>query len=51
MNTIVAQRPALNIIKIADGAKDNWRFLSDVLLPKQGTEALRYWITSMPVNT
>lgn len=50
MNTIITQRPALNIIKIADGAKDNWRFLSDVLLPKQGTEILDYFHASEHLN-
>ena len=29
INTILSQQPELNLIKIADGAADNWRFLSD----------------------
>lgn len=46
MASITAQSPNINVVKIADGAKDNWRFLSDDLLPKKGTELLDYFHAS-----
>jgi hypothetical protein len=46
MKTIVTEQPEINLIKIADGAADNWRFLSDVLLPGQGVELLDYFHAS-----
>ena len=46
MNSIVSEQPEINIIKIADGAVDNWRFLSDTLLPGQGLELLDYFHAS-----
>jgi hypothetical protein len=42
ISTILPQQPELNLIKIADGAADNWCFLSDTLLPGQGVELLDY---------
>lgn len=46
MNTIITEQPELNLIKIADGAADNWRFLSETLLPGQGVELLDYFHAS-----
>jgi hypothetical protein len=43
IHSIVSQRPEINLIKIADGATDNWRFLSDTLLPGKGIELLDYF--------
>jgi len=50
IHSIVAQAPALNIVKIADGAKDNWRYLSESLLPGKGTEVLDYYHASEHLN-
>ena len=50
MNTIVSKQPDINIIKIADGAVDNWRFLSEQLLPGIGTEVLDYFHASDHLN-
>jgi len=46
MKTIVTEQPEINLIKIADGAIDNWRFLSNILLPGQGIELLDYFHAS-----
>jgi hypothetical protein len=43
INTILSQQPELKLVKIADGAADNWRFLSDTLFPGQGLELLDYF--------
>jgi hypothetical protein len=43
INTILSQQPELKLIKIADGAADNWRFMSDTLFPGQGVEILDYF--------
>jgi hypothetical protein len=43
INTILSQQPELKLIKIADGAADNWRFMSDTLFPGQGVELLDYF--------
>jgi len=47
---IVSQRPTINIVKIADGALDNWRFMSDDLLPGKGVEILDYYHASEHLN-
>jgi hypothetical protein len=36
INTILSQQPEIQLIKIADGAAGNWRFLSDAFVPGQG---------------
>ena len=38
---VLAQRPSLHIVKVADGAKDNWRYLSETL--PSGTEVLDFY--------
>jgi len=43
---ILNQQPGLNLVKLADGAKDNWRYLSNELLPGQGTEMLDFYHAS-----
>ena len=43
INTILSQQPEIQLIKIADGAADNWRFLSDAFVPGQGVELLDYF--------
>ncbi len=50
MNHIVSEKPEINLVKIADGAVDNWRFLSDTLLPGQGVELLDYFHASEHLN-
>ena len=40
ISTILSQQTELKLIKIADEAADNWRFLSDTLFPGQGVELL-----------
>jgi hypothetical protein len=50
INTILSQQPKLNLIKIADGAADNWRFLSDTLFPGKGVELLDYFHASDHLN-
>jgi hypothetical protein len=46
VNSILNQKPELELVKIADGAKDNWRYLSNDLLPGQGVELLDYYHAS-----
>ena len=41
VEAVLAQRPDLEVVKLADGAKDNWTFLSR-LLP-QGTELIDFF--------
>ena len=50
INTILSQQPELTLIKIADGAADNWRFLSDTLCPGKGVELLDYFHASYHLN-
>lgn len=50
IHSIVTKAPALNIVKIADGAKDNWRYLSESLLPGKGIEVLDYYHASEHLN-
>jgi hypothetical protein len=52
INTILSQQPEIKLIKIADGATDNWRFLRDTLVPGQGLELLDYFHASdhLPVT-
>jgi hypothetical protein len=46
IKTILTQQPELKLIKLADGALDNWRFLSDSLFPGQGVELVDYFHAS-----
>jgi len=39
---VIAQRPDLKVVKLADGAKDNWRYLRGKELPK-GIEMLDFY--------
>lgn len=41
--TVLGQRPELQLVKLADGAKDNWRFLSDELCPAEGVELIDFF--------
>ena len=50
INTILSQRPELNLVKLADGAADNWRYFRDNLLPGKGIEILDYFHASEHLN-
>ncbi|MEN8251641.1 MAG: hypothetical protein ABFS32_22155 [Bacteroidota bacterium] len=50
MNNIISKQPNINVVKIADGAVDNWRFLGKELLPGIGTELLDYFHASDHLN-
>ncbi|MBK6659458.1 MAG: hypothetical protein IPG43_15505 [Proteobacteria bacterium] len=41
MAAVLRQRPDLALVKVADGAKDNWRYLSEVL--PAGTEVVDFY--------
>ncbi len=43
---VLAQRPELQLVKLADGAKDNWRYLTDELRPGEGVELLDFFHAS-----
>ncbi len=44
--TALEQRPDLNLVKLADGAKDNWRFLTNALHPGEGVELVDFYHAS-----
>jgi len=50
VSSILSQQSDLNLVKIADGAKDNCRYLSNELLPGQGVELLDYYHASEHLN-
>lgn len=39
--SVLAQRPDLNVVRLADGAKDNWTFLD--ALPVEGPSVVDFW--------
>ena len=41
--TVLGQGSELRLVKLADGAKDNWRFLSQILQPDQGEERVDFF--------
>jgi hypothetical protein len=43
---VLGQRPELQLVKLADGAKDNWRFLADELCPGKGVELIDFFHAS-----
>lgn len=45
VSAILTRRPALKLVKVADGAKDNWDFLTSPVLPA-GEEALDFYHAS-----
>lgn len=47
---VLDQRPALALVKLADGAKDNWRFLTDELCPGNGVELLDFFHAADHLN-
>ncbi len=40
---VLDQRPELQLVKLADGAKDNWRFLTKELRPGEGVELIDFF--------
>ncbi|MDD5267665.1 MAG: hypothetical protein PHO08_11125 [Methylococcales bacterium] len=50
ISTILSQQPELNLVKLADGAADNWRYFRDHLLPGKGLEVLDYFHASEHLN-
>lgn len=51
IDRILDQRPDLTLVKLADGAKDNWRFLGDRLRPGEGREVLDFYHASEHLAT
>jgi hypothetical protein len=49
LSSILAQRPDLKLVKLADGANDNWTFLSRAL--PEGTELVDFWHACEHLNT
>lgn len=48
--TVLGQRPELALVKLADGAKDNWRFLTEELCPGEGVELLDFFHAADHLN-
>jgi hypothetical protein len=49
LNAALAQRPDLDLVKVADGAEDNWTFLSGEELP-DGVEVVDFFHASEHLN-
>jgi phenylpyruvate tautomerase PptA (4-oxalocrotonate tautomerase family) len=47
---ILHQKPDLTLVKVADGARDNWRYLGDTLRPGEGIEILDFYHASEHLN-
>jgi hypothetical protein len=47
---ILCQKPELTLVKVADGARDNWRYLGDTLRPGEGIEILDFYHASEHLN-
>ena len=47
---LLGQRPELQLVKLADGAKDNWRYLTDVLRPGEGVELIDFFHAADHLN-
>ncbi len=47
---ILTQKSDLTLVKLADGARDNWRYLSNVLRPGEGIEILDFYHASEHLN-
>jgi len=46
VEAVLGQRPELQLVKLADGAKDNWRFLTEELRPDEGEELIDFFHVS-----
>jgi len=47
---ILTQKSDLTLVKLADGARDNWRYLGDQLRPTEGVEILDFFHASEHLN-
>jgi hypothetical protein len=47
---ILTQKNDLTLVKLADGARDNWRYLGDILRPSEGVEVLDFFHASEHLN-
>ncbi len=47
---ILNKNDELKLVKLADGAKDNWRYLSEVLRPNEGVEILDFFHAAEHLN-
>jgi hypothetical protein len=47
---ILDQNPDLTLVKVADGARDNWHYLGDTLRPGEGIEILDFYHASEHLN-
>jgi phenylpyruvate tautomerase PptA (4-oxalocrotonate tautomerase family) len=50
VENILHQKPNLTLVKVADGARDNWRYLGDTLRPGEGVEILDFYHASEHLN-
>ena len=50
VENILYQSPALTLVKVADGARDNWRYLGDTLRPGEGIEVVDFYHASEHLN-
>jgi hypothetical protein len=50
VESILHQSPNLTLVKVADGAQDNWRYLGDTLRPGEGIEILDFFHASEHLN-
>ena len=47
---VLEQCPELQLVKLADGAKDNWRYLTEELRPGEGVELIDFFHASDHLN-
>jgi len=47
---ILSQKSDLKLVKLADGARDNWRYLGNILRPGEGVEVLDFFHASEHLN-
>jgi hypothetical protein len=47
---ILTQKSDLTLVKLADGARDNWRYLGNILKPGEGVEILDFFHASEHLN-
>ena len=47
---ILTQKNDLTLVKLADGARDNWRYLGNTLRPGEGVEVLDFFHASEHLN-
>ena len=50
IENIIHKNRALTLVKVADGARDNWRYLGGTLMPNEGIEILDFYHASEHLN-